>query len=169
MKRLTLIRHAESSWADEKNKDIDRYLKEQGKKDAKIMGEKVLAGFSRPDAFFISSALRTRETAAIFLDILHYPPEILHYFSELYTFEWHELLSFIRKTDDSLESIFILGHNPALTELINYLSWDKKLPNLPTSGICSLILEVDSWKDVRKDCGEMILYHYPKEYRAESE
>lgn len=168
MKRLTLIRHAKSSWGDKNYNDFDRPLKEQGRKDAESIAINVLKEFTAPDAIFVSKAVRTTETVKILLENLSFPKEILHFREDLYTFEWHNLLTFIRNIDNSLESVFLVGHNPALTELINYLSFEKKLLNLPTSGVCSLILEIDSWEEARPDCAQMLLYHYPKEFRSRS-
>ena len=49
-----------------------------------------------------------------------------------------------------------------MTILVNSLG-DKKTDNLPTTGLCVIDFQVDSWKDIRK--GKTILTLLPKNLR----
>jgi len=164
MKKLILIRHGKADWKKGMYEDFKRPLKPRGKIDAEVMAEKVLNKEMAPDAFFISKAVRASETGLIIKSKLGLNNFVVKFEESLYTFEWYDLLTFIRNIDDSLKKVWIAGHNPALTELANYLSWEKKILNLQTSGIVILDLNISNWSDAHKDCGELVKYHYPKEF-----
>ena len=55
----------------------------------------------------------------------------------------------------------IVGHNPGLTDLANFLS-PGLTSNLPTAGIVSVNLDQDDWKLHEQPATELILYDYPK-------
>ena len=66
MKRLILIRHAKSSW-DNDVSDLNRPLSNRGYSDAQIMSGIYNNLNINVDNIFSSPALRTQETAKIFL------------------------------------------------------------------------------------------------------
>ena len=169
MKKLTIIRHAKSSWKEEAADDWSRPLKKRGKEDATIMAREVLKDLPVPQMLFSSTAKRAATTASIIMKELDLSQESAIFTDSLYTFSWYDLLDFLRKVEEPLEDIWIFGHNPALTDLINYLSFEKKLLNLQTAAICRLHLEADTWEGIFKECGTMELYHFPKEFRENHE
>ncbi len=166
MKYITFIRHAKSSWDEQDLTDYERPLKNRGKRDIVLMVENVIKNIEQPDGIFVSNAIRASETFDLINQDMNYPDTIVFRRDYLYTFDWHELLTIIRSFDNNLNDVFVIAHNPALTEVINYLSFEKKLLNLQTTGVCRLKLDADSWKNISKDCGEILLYHFPKEYRV---
>ncbi len=168
MKKLVLIRHGKADWKAGMYEDFKRPLKPRGKIDAEVMAERVLKKEPTPDAFFISKAVRASETGLLIKSYLGLSDMVIQIEESLYTFEWHDLLSFIRNMDNSLKIVWIAGHNPALTELSNYLSCEKKLLNLQTTGVAVLELNISSWDEAHKDCGELVKYHFPKEFRLHS-
>ena len=46
------------------------------------------------------------------------------------------------------QTFFLIGHNPALTDLVNALVGDHCLSNLPTAGYVELTLPTKSWRAV---------------------
>ena len=62
-RRLVMIRHAKSSWANPLQSDFMRPLNERGKTEAPEMGDKLKALGITPDLVIASSAKRTRQTA----------------------------------------------------------------------------------------------------------
>ncbi len=168
MKRLVLIRHGKATWKTGMYEDFKRPLNSRGKIDVEIMSQKVLNKEKPPEALFVSKATRTSETGLIIKFLLRIDDSVLQFENSLYTFEWFELLTFLRKIDNSLNTVWIVGHNPALTELTNYLSWEKKLLNLQTSGVAVLELDISNWSEAHKDCGDIVKYHYPKEFKLPS-
>jgi phosphohistidine phosphatase len=65
--------------------------------------------------------------------------------------------------DDSRTSLFLIGHNPALTDLVNTLARDARLDNLPTAGYARLSLAIPHWADVAARCGRLEQSLFPRE------
>ncbi|MEZ4485136.1 MAG: histidine phosphatase family protein [Syntrophotaleaceae bacterium] len=62
MKRLTLLRHAKSSWHDPDLNDFARPLNKRGLHDAPLMGQRLANRNFQPDWVLASPAVRTRQT-----------------------------------------------------------------------------------------------------------
>ena len=56
----------------------------------------------------------------------------------------------------------VFGHNPAMTGLVNLLG-DKPIDNLPTTGLCVIDFDLNSWKDI--ETGKTLLQLFPKNLR----
>ncbi|MEE4661656.1 MAG: phosphoglycerate mutase, partial [Halieaceae bacterium] len=80
----------------------------------------------------------------------------------LYTFDRDELVSWLRSQPDSADRVFIIGHNPALTDLINWLDTDAALDNLPTAGFARLRLDIDAWSALAGACGTLLDTLFPR-------
>jgi len=66
--RLTLLRHAKSSWDDPELRDIQRPLNPRGLRDAPFMGAYCADRLSQPDLVLVSPARRAQETVELFLE-----------------------------------------------------------------------------------------------------
>ena len=56
---------------------------------------------------------------------------------------------------DGDEPIFLIGHNPALTDLINYLTQANSISNLPTAGFAYLTLSLYEWPSLEAGVGKL--------------
>ena len=159
MKTLTLIRHAKSTHSLPGLADIDRPLNERGEAAATLMGARLREANFDFDAVFCSRARRAQQTAAgIFCDDWAKRVEIA---PRLYTFEETDLYRFIELLEPTLNSVVIVGHNPATTMLINDLC-RSNIANVPTCGIAQIALEIENWFDVAPGTGKLINYDFPK-------
>jgi hypothetical protein len=57
--------------------------------------------------------------------------------------------------------VFLFGHNPGLTDLVNELS-EEPIPNVPTCGVVEFRIAGASWSDVRRDTVRRVDFDYPK-------
>ena len=57
----------------------------------------------------------------------------------------------------------IFGHNPGFTDLVNYLS-GSNIYNIPTCGIAEIDFNINTWKDIDRNGGELIDFDYPKKF-----
>src|SRR5882724_5597277 len=74
-RRLVLLRHAKSSWADSEVDDHQRPLNVRGRHAARLLAGH-FAGQTPPDLILCSSALRTRQTLESIAAALAHPPRI---------------------------------------------------------------------------------------------
>ena len=162
-KELILLRHAKSSWGDPTASDRERGLNNRGRRDAPQMG-RALAQRLDPMPVHVSPARRAQLTLGGLQDGWPEIQGLQHVTDEaLYTFAADELVAWLGEQDDSERALFIIGHNPAFTELINWLCGDDVLDNLPTAGFARLALDVDSWTSLQRGCGRLVDRLFPRE------
>ena len=163
MKTLHLLRHAKSAWDQPGLSDRERPLNKRGRRDAPRMGE-ALAKMIEPLPVAASPARRAQLTLGRLCDGWPELSALTHRTEEaLYTFSVDQLLEFIRAQDDGLAALFLIGHNPALTDLVNSLGRGDYLPNLPTAGYARLVLEIDVWRELSSGCGRVEQLLFPKQ------
>ncbi len=161
MKTLLLMRHAKSSWKDNKLKDRDRPLNKRGKRVAPQMAELIKEKELIPQVILCSTALRARETAEALLTKLDFKGEV-EYLDKLYMAEADVCVKILRHQAEDVERILLIGHNPGLESLIPMLT--SRIEALPTGAIAYLSLPVQSWKELKHDVeGELVEIWRPKE------
>lgn len=156
---LYLLRHAKSSWRDLAIDDFDRPLNNRGLKDAPLMGQMLSKKNIIVDSVISSPAKRAIDTAKIITNNLGYTKNII-LDKNIYDASLNTLLSTIRNFDDNLKKIMLIGHNPGLTDLSNYLT-KYFIENIPTCGVVALEFD-KSWKDINPKDGNIIFFEYPK-------
>ena len=163
MKVLHLMRHAKSSWDNPGLADRDRGLNKRGKRDAPRMGE-ALSQRMAPMSIAVSTARRAQLTLEGLCDGWPALRDQPHFTEEdLYTFSAEDLVAWIAVQEDSHRRLFMIGHNPAFTDLVNHLVGEGSLDNLPTAGYVELALAIDRWRDLRPDCAVVAYSLFPKQ------
>jgi phosphohistidine phosphatase len=162
MKRLTLVRHAKSSWTSNAAVDRDRPLSDRGERDARKMGTRLLARKARPSLIVSSPALRAQATAKTIAGILGYPLEFLHHEQQLYLASPDEAIAVICEQQDDFSDLMLFGHNPGLTDLANRLFPELKLDNLPTTGVVAGDFDTNHWGRLPEAGAVLAYYDYPK-------
>ena len=160
MKRLTLVRHAKSSWKLSELSDFDRPLNKRGKRDAPRMGERLAAREERPEVIVSSPAKRARKTAKLIARKLEIPDERLIPEAKIYEATPEVLLEVVRGFDERWEHVLLVGHNPGLTELGNLLA-ECGIENIPTCGTLCLDFDTGDWKSLGPKSGTLVFFDYP--------
>lgn len=160
-KKIIFVRHAKSSWKYDVQ-DIDRPLKKRGIDDVNIIAREFKKLNHKIDFIFSSPANRAYKTCKIFKTVLNFKQNQILVDDDLYDFGGEKVLGFIKSLDDNLNSIIIFGHNYAFTFLINTLG-DRRVDNLPTSGLVIIEFNIDSWQYVKFGQTKKIMF--PKDYR----
>lgn len=162
MRKLHLLRHAKSSWGSPELSDRERGLNKRGQRDAPRMGE-ALARRMVAMPVAVSPARRAQLTLAglcaawpALADLSHRTEE------DLYTFAAEDILEWLQLQDDAHAALFVIGHNPALTDLANWLAGEASLANLPTAGYLELSLDIDRWRDMGQGCGQFEFSLFPR-------
>lgn len=161
MKKIYFIRHAKAK-KDFFN-DYERELNSQGKDEAKFIGQKLKNHAVCADAIFSSSSIRTKMTAKIIASELNFNKKI-KFEKTLYDANLNSILYFINEIDDKFENVFIIAHNPAITEISEILS-DSIIGNMPTCGVFCIEFDVKSFKDIKPHCGKVLFFDYPKKVK----
>lgn len=166
MKTLHLLRHAKSSWKDPRLDDSDRGLNKRGKKDAVRMGV-ALAQRLAPMSIHASPARRAQLTLSGLCSGWPALENLNHHSHEsLYSFCADDLFAWIAQQQDACDTLFILSHNPALTELTNILVGEPCMANIPTAGYVELALQLDNWCHLRQGCALLECSLFPRQLRG---
>ena len=163
MKVLFLVRHAKSSWKNSSLSDFDRPLNNRGKHDAPFMGIKLKDMGIKPSLILSSPAKRAKKTAKAIAKALGFSKKDIVLKSKIYEASSAELLAILKKQDSDLESIMLVGHNPELTALSNFLS-NEFIGNIPTTGISCIRFNTDDWHELAAHSGKQSFFDYPKRY-----
>ena len=166
MKNLVLIRHAKSSWDDPSLGDRERPLNKRGKKDAPNMGRLLKENGLVPDLILSSPAKRALKTAKLIALELDYPKKKIEIREEIYEQGFDVLISMLSELDEAIERVYLIGHNPELTDLANQLS-GAGIDNVPTCGIVSIEFSSPLWKHCLQQGGELILFERPAKSKAD--
>lgn len=160
MKKLIFVRHAKSDWGDPFSPDHKRPLSLRGLRDAPFMAQKLKKKNISLDLILSSDAKRAEATALITAENLHFPKSQIKFSPNLYHASSHTLLLEIKKIQDEHETVFLIGHNPGLNDIIELLGGD--LDNLPTCGQFGFTFKSESWSEIRPENAEVWFFDYPK-------
>jgi phosphohistidine phosphatase len=156
MKTLTLLRHAKSEAESPGGGDFERSLNDRGRADARRMGEEIRRLQLRFDLVLASPARRVVETMEQVGELSS------RYDSRIYNASTGQLLEIIRSTDDGIDSLLIVGHNPGIEELAAQLS-AVEIEKFPTGALAEIKLSVDHWRDVKGGTEQLTRFVKPKD------
>ena len=160
MKQLIIVRHAKSDWGNLDLRDFDRPLNKRGKSNAPEMAHRLVKKKIKPEVIVSSPALRAITTAKFFADTWQMPLAEIQEEPNIYEASVHTLLNVINNFDKKYAKIAMFGHNPGLTDLVNYLG--GQIYDLPTCSVVILEFPFDDWAMISQETAKVIFFDYPK-------
>ena len=119
-RRLIVLRHAKSDWSTGVA-DHDRPLAARGSREAVLAGRWLRDNAVDIDLAVCSSAKRARQTWKLVAKQLGDAPKV-RIEDRLYAGAERTLLDVVREIPDSAHTVLLIGHNPAMEDLIVELS-----------------------------------------------
>jgi phosphohistidine phosphatase len=165
MKTIYLVRHAKSSWKYPNLDDFERPLNKRGRKNAPFMGKVLKKLKVAPDLVISSPANRAATTARIIAAAINYPLENIRYSEAIYEFSENTLIHVVKQIDNTVNMAMLVGHNPAINGLANYIG-DQPIGNIPTCGVFCAELNISSWKKISEHCGKLKFFEFPKKHTS---
>jgi len=169
MKRLSVLRHAKSSWGDPSLEDFNRPLNERGWKAARRMGRELAERKMHFDLVLASTAARVRETIDGVQKTYDFAAPI-KFEPGIYEASESTLLSLVRELPDYVEALLLVGHNPGLERLLAELTHDDEhglrrriAGKYPTAALAIVELPAQHWASVKPGSGEILELILPKE------
>jgi len=161
MKHLFLVRHAKSSWADETLCDRERPLNARGESQLVPLGRALEASGALQGEIFSSDATRAIATLEGAVPEMAARERCQH-LAELYTSDYRRLLAWLEHRDAD-SGITLVGHNPALLELAQWLL--KHPPEqLPTASFIHIRLSIKHWHQLDRGKGKLVALMTPQDY-----
>jgi phosphohistidine phosphatase len=165
-KRLFILRHAKSSWDDPGLADHERPLAPRGRRAVEAIAAHLNAAGITPELVLCSSSRRTRET----LEGVGVGGEHLIE-PDLYGASCQEVLERLHRVPEEIESVMIVGHNPALQALVLRLADDEVATNgsylaevrrkFPTGALATLTFD-GTWEELSAHSARLASYVRPK-------
>ncbi|HEV3228297.1 MAG TPA: histidine phosphatase family protein [Solirubrobacteraceae bacterium] len=161
-KHLFLLRHAKSSWEDPGLDDHERPLAPRGRRAAMAMAGHLARAGVEPELVLCSTARRARET----LERLSPGGEVLIE-SELYGASPTQLIERLRRVPDAVDSVMLIGHNPAMQSLAISLAVaggerERVERKFPTGALATLVFH-GGWGELQPGSAELVAFVRPKE------
>lgn len=160
-RHLLIMRHAQAEEIQRDQSDRSRELTSKGQQEALQMGFFLMSQQKSIDVIYSSIAARTMQTAVFISDVLKINKETIVSEEELYNSSIRTYLSFVSQLNDDYKTVLLIGHNPAVSYLSEYLS-NAEIISMPTAGLCVIRFDVNAWRDISKGSGELIDFEYPE-------
>ncbi len=160
-KTLILVRHAKSSWEVATLRDHERPLLPTGINRTNRVASYLMNEGVSPDLIISSHAVRAFETAKILADKLGYPHHEIQIESNIYYFDTEGLMDLTMALPDTKDVVFMVGHNPSMTQFAN-MFLEEKLDYLPTTGVVSVSFETEQWFQTPMAARRLNFYVSPK-------
>jgi len=128
-----------------------------------MIGSYLMLRGIRPDHMLASCAVRTQETADRLAKKLSYEGQT-DYLRELYFTDTDTLKELLTMQDDTHNTIFVIGHNPQVTDMANMLL-DEHISKIPTMGVVAINFDADRWSEILNVKGELDFFIYPKQFQ----
>jgi len=158
-----LVRHAKSDWSDGSLSDFERGVKKRGYKDLNTIGSYLALKNIAPDYVLSSAALRAQITTEELIKKISYNGEV-EYMDELYLTKPETILNVLSLEDNRYNSILLVGHNPSISELANFLQ-NENIAKFPTLGVLKIDFDIDSWQDILQKKGKLDFFIFPKQFK----
>ena len=83
---------------------------------------------------------------------------------ELYRSSPEIYLNILSLQDDEYDEIFLIGHNPELTEFSNIIL-KENFYKFPTLGVLSIDLDIEKWEELADNTGKVNFFIQPKQFK----
>lgn len=169
MKRLSLLRHAKSSWDDPVERDFDRPLNGRGRRAARRMGQWLGDEALTFDLIIASPALRIRQTVEGLESGLG-SRIACQWDKRIYMASAAILFDLVQETDDAVDHLLLVGHNPGLEDLCLDASEGHDSAarrdiseKYPTAAIAILDFACEHWTQAGEGKAEIIRFVRPRD------
>lgn len=174
MRRLLLLRHAKSSWDRSDLDDVDRPLAPRGRRAAPLMGRYIDREGLMPDLVLCSPAVRARQTWELVAaewdrSAVEAGPR-LEMRASLYLAVPGEIIAILRRLDDEIGTVLVIGHNPGMAMLGKLLAargdphgMKAMSMKFPTAALAVMTFDVEGWTKIAPGNGYLRSFVRPKD------
>ena len=144
--KLIIMRHAKSDWSTNAPTDFERPLVKRGVIAAENMGTWLTVQNYKPDRIVSSPAVRAKMTAVTVCERLGISRSKITWDKRIYESNLDTLLDVISTHARRANTMLLIGHNPGLDYLLNYLSREEPKRNqkgklMTTAAIAVLVFK----------------------------
>lgn len=158
---IILLRHANTERATMGQADIARPLSAEGFVDAAAAGTFLLNESIKPDCIITSTACRTIQTAEAVAEILSLDKAMIQQNEDLYNGTSIAYEEAIYALPNELNTIMIVGHNPAITSFANQMISSFNEVVMPKCAMMAVSLDIEDWSSFSLAHKQLSFYYQP--------
>ena len=116
------MRHAKSDWSSSRTSDFERPINGRGRRNSARVGKWMSDNNHIPQRIVSSPAIRAKETIELVIaQTTKFNHENLIFQDDLYLAGFTQLMEIINTYQNDVQSLMLIGHNPGIENLVNYL------------------------------------------------
>ncbi len=161
MKTLYLVRHAKAIDAKAGINDFDRVLTVEGQEQAQEVAKTLNKDMALVDIILASPAARAISTAEIIAKGLHHPTNQIKTIPKMFQPSLDDLIEIIVNIDPQNQYAMLVGHNPTISQLAQFLCYSVQM-DLSPCGVIALTFDMQSWDEVINHRGTLLYIIQPK-------
>ena len=156
--KIFLLRHGQAECTFGQS-DFDRELTFSGVEQIKRLGQfifrqKPILTELTAAKIVCSPSVRTRQTLEALMGELNLSDHEGEFVHEIYEASLDQLLKVIQKTECSFSRLFLIGHNPAISYLFDYLT-DDHFGNLGPGHFVEVNVSIERWAQISRGLGSL--------------
>ncbi len=145
MKKVYLLRHAQSAGKQAGQRDYDRDLTPEGERQVNNLASLIVKARLLPEFIMSSSSVRTRRTAQLIQSALQLPATQVRFLDSLYEATTREWIQQLKQMPEGLNTVLLIGHNPAISHLGGIFA--GRSIDLPACGFVAFEFPGREWKE----------------------
>lgn len=153
VRKLYLLRHGEAEQATGNDKDFDRNLTYAGIMVVKQLSEYLKSQNFKPEIVYSSPSARTEQTTIFLMEGLSVECEIV-YVEDIYEASVRTLYDIVTHIDNQHHEVLLVGHNPGLTYLAEYLT-NEDTSGMRPGQLVKIEFGVNTWGEIAKGLGSI--------------
>lgn len=160
-RELYILRHAKSDWESGVASDFERPLAKRGEKDAPAMGKWMRKQHLQTDYIISSPAERAKQTIHAVAKELDIARKNIHFNENIYLASVDTLLKELGHCPAHAKNVLLVGHNPGLDDLLQYLVPEQSLSltesgKLMTTAALARLSMPKDWTGLKRHCAALI-------------
>jgi phosphohistidine phosphatase len=132
--------------------DFDRALTERGRNEAQAVGKYLQRQDVKLDLVLSSAAVRARETTELILNAAGFEVNA-RFDRQIYEAGWRELLALLSELEEQASTVLLVGHNPALEDLVHLLT--ERTEHMSPATLAQISLDAELWSNVKESTGTL--------------
>ncbi|SOD82923.1 SixA phosphatase family protein [Spirosoma fluviale] len=163
---LYIVRHAKAEDRAMFMSDHDRQLTSDGIMAAARIGRYLHGKSIAPDALISSTAPRAKDTAKVIAEQIGYDPATIQLNDLLFDGGPKAYLAAINALPNDLKSVMIVGHNPDVSYLAEFLT-HQNIGSMSKGAVVAITFDGTNWAEVSGRTGSVVFQIAPKQLPQE--
>ncbi len=154
-RKIFLLRHGEAAMPEHGVMDFDRPLTNKGFNHIRSLGAKLALEKFNPSIVYSSTSLRTRQTCQNLYESMNQGWDI-EFMDDVYEASVRTLFEILSQTEREHHSILLIGHNPSISFLAEYLTGEY-VGNMSPGQLVKLEFGLSDWSELSQQTCNLVI------------